>query len=127
MYRHDPCKGLGMRKLVTYLLLGLLGFTLNTAQAQGPGKKAKQKSSAGRGATAPKAPPPPNPENDAAFRKYDLNGDNLVSKAEAAGHYDLVMAFDKSDRNRDGKLSRAEYDRYTAHAAQARARTASSK
>ena len=116
-----------MRKAVTYILIGLLGFTLSAAQAQAPQKKAKQKSSAGRGATAPKPPPPPNPENDAAFRKHDMNGDGLVSKAEAAGHYDLMMAFDKSDRNRDGKLSRAEYDRYTARAAQAKTRTASSK
>ena len=123
-----------MRKAVTYLLLGLLGLTLNAAQAQSPEKKGKQnsakqkqKGNAGRGATAPKPPPPPNPENDAAFRKYDMNGDGLVSKAEAAGHYDLMMAFDKSDRNRDGKLSRAEYDRYTARAAQAKTRTASSK
>jgi hypothetical protein len=116
-----------MRKVVIYLLLGLLGLSLNAAQAQGQAKKAKQKSSAGRGATAPKPPPPPNPENDAAFRKHDMNGDGLVSKAEAAGHYDLMMGFDKSDRNRDGKLSRAEYDRYTARAAQAKTRTAASK
>ena len=116
-----------MRKAVTCLLVGLLGFALNAAQAEPPAKKARQKSSAGRGATAPTPPPPPNPENDAAFRKYDMNGDGLVSKAEAAGHYDLMMAFDKSDRNRDGKLSRAEYDRYTARAAQAKTRTAASK
>ena len=118
-----------MRKVVTYLLLGLLGFALNVAQAQGPEKKAKQKqrSSAGRGATAPKPPPPPNPENDAAFRKHDMNGDGMVSKAEAAGHYDLMMAFDKSDRNRDGKLSRAEYDRHTVRATQAKTRTAASR
>ena len=119
-----------MRKVVTYLLLGLLGFTV-AAGAQAPQKKAKQgsskqKSSAGRGATAPKPPPPPNPANDAAFRKYDMTGDGLISKAEAAGHYDLMMGFDKSDRNRDGKLSRAEYDRYTERAAQAKTRTASS-
>ena len=119
-----------MRTLVTYLLLAVASCALTVqAQTADKGQKAQKnqnkKSSAGRGTTAPT--PPPNPENDAAFRKYDMNGDGLVSKAEAAGHYDLMMGFDKSDRNRDGKLSRAEYDRYTARAAQAKTRTASSK
>jgi hypothetical protein len=112
-----------MRKIVNYLLLGLLSLGLSTALAETPKKKAR--SSAARGATAPTPPPPPNPENDAAFRKYDLNRDGQVSKAEAAGHYDLIMGFDKSDRNRDGKLSRAEYDRYTERLA--KTRTAAAK
>lgn len=113
-----------MRQIVKYLLLAIVSLGLTGAYAEAPKKKAK--ASAGRGATAP-TPTPPNPENDAAFRKYDLNGDGMLSKAEAAGHYDLVMGFDKSDRNRDGKLSRAEYDRYTARLAAAKTRTASTK
>jgi hypothetical protein len=113
-----------MRKIVKYLLLAVLSLGVGASLAETPKKKAK--SSAARGATAPTPPPPPNPENDAAFRKYDLNRDGQVSKAEAAGHYDLVMGFDRSDRNRDGKLSRAEYDRYTARLS-AKTSTASAK
>ena len=113
-----------MRNFVKYLLLAVLTCGIGICQAQTHQKKAKQKTSAARGATAPT---PPNPENDAAFRKYDLDGDGMLSKAEAAGHYDLVMGFDKSDRNRDGKLSRTEYDRYTARLAAAKTRTASRK
>jgi len=45
------------------------------------------------------------------FRALDLNGDGYVSAAEAAGYRDVVIRFDKADRNRDGKLSRAEFAR----------------
>jgi hypothetical protein len=45
------------------------------------------------------------------FRALDLNGDGYVSAAEAAGFRDVVIRFDRADRNRDGKLSRAEYAR----------------
>ena len=45
------------------------------------------------------------------FRALDLNGDGYVSAAEAAGFRDIVARFDKADRNRDGRLSRAEFAR----------------
>lgn len=45
------------------------------------------------------------------FRALDLNGDGYISAAEAAGFSDIVTRFDRADRNRDGKLSRAEYAR----------------
>lgn len=45
------------------------------------------------------------------FRALDLNGDGYVSAAEAAGFRDIVTRFDRADRNRDGKLSRAEFAR----------------
>lgn len=45
------------------------------------------------------------------FRALDLNGDGYVSAAEAAGFREIVIRFDKADRNRDGKLSRAEFAR----------------
>ena len=41
----------------------------------------------------------------------DLNGDGLISLAEAAGHGDVVTRFERADRNKDGKLSKAEFDR----------------
>ena len=44
------------------------------------------------------------------FDVLDLDGDGRISLAEAAGHAEVVVHFDRADRNRDGKLSRAEFD-----------------
>ena len=44
------------------------------------------------------------------FRYLDIDGDSFVSKAEAAGNEKATLGFDRADRNRDGKLSFAEYD-----------------
>jgi hypothetical protein len=49
-------------------------------------------------------------EKEAMFRYLDIDGDGLVSKAEAAGNEKATVGFDRADRNRDGKLSFAEYD-----------------
>jgi len=51
------------------------------------------------------------PDHDLEFRALDLNGDGEVSLSEAAGHYETVTKFDRADRNRDGRLTRAEYER----------------
>jgi len=45
------------------------------------------------------------------FRVLDLDGDRLVSKAEAAGNAEIVNKFDRADRDKDGKLSFAEFQR----------------
>jgi EF hand domain-containing protein len=50
-------------------------------------------------------------DKDEQFRELDLNGDGVVSLAEAAGNAEVVTKFDRADRNKDGKLSRAEFDR----------------
>ena len=54
--------------------------------------------------------PPPASEKEAQFRALDIDGDGFVSKAEAAGNEKVTLGFDRADRNRDGKLSFAEYD-----------------
>ncbi len=41
----------------------------------------------------------------------DLNGDGRISLAEAAGHAEIVTRFERADRNKDGKLSQAEFNR----------------
>lgn len=45
------------------------------------------------------------------FFALDLNGDGLVSLAEAAGFANVVVRFDRADRNRDGRLSLFEFQR----------------
>ncbi|TAK87127.1 MAG: EF-hand domain-containing protein [Betaproteobacteria bacterium] len=61
-------------------------------------------------------------DRTAAFKGLDIDGDGLVSKAEAAGNAEVTGAFDRADRNRDGKLSVAEYERYTQLQARAKAK-----
>jgi len=41
----------------------------------------------------------------------DANGDGFLSLAEAAGSEHIVTRFQRADRNKDGKLSKAEYNR----------------
>ena len=64
--------------------------------------------SAAAGGTAPD----PLPGRSAGtLRALDLNGDGRISLAEAAGHGEIVTRFERADRNKDGKLSQAEFDR----------------
>jgi hypothetical protein len=69
---------------------------------------AKANGGASGGSTARRPPAPT--EKEAMFRYLDIDGDGFVSKAEAAGYEAVTLGFDRADRNRDGKLSFAEYD-----------------
>lgn len=60
------------------------------------------------GSSAPR--PPASAQKQDVFGYLDFDGDGFVSKAEAAGHAPVTVGFDRADRNRDGKLSFAEYD-----------------
>jgi hypothetical protein len=73
----------------------------------------------------PDVPHPTEPsgaDKTAAFKSLDVDGDGLVSKAEAAGHEEVTLAFDRADRNRDGKLTVAEYERHGKAKAKAKAK-----
>ncbi len=45
-----------------------------------------------------------------AFRSLDKDGDRHISKKEAAANAQVAAGFDKADVNRDGKLSREEFN-----------------
>lgn len=86
--------------------------------------KKSDKSSSSAGASAPAA----DAQKELAFKKLDLDGDGSISKAEAAGNEKLMNGFDDADKDRDGKLSRAEYDNVGApRPAKAKAKTAKAK
>ncbi len=76
------------------------------AKPKSKAKAKKDKESSSTGASRPAL----DEQQELAFKKQDLDGDGEISKAEAAGS-DLINAFDRFDRNKNGKLSRAEYAR----------------
>lgn len=49
---------------------------------------------------------------ESGLAALDLDGDGLVSKAEAAGNAEVTLGFDRADRNRDGRISEKEWARY---------------
>jgi hypothetical protein len=49
---------------------------------------------------------------EAGLGALDIDGDGLVSRAEAAGNAEISLGFDRADRNRDGKVNTAEWQRY---------------
>jgi hypothetical protein len=56
----------------------------------------------------------------------DIDADGQVSKAEAAGHAGVTVGFDRADRNRNGKVSTAEWQRYEKWQARPKARESAS-
>jgi hypothetical protein len=94
--------------LVLFLTMALLGV-IAVNGTNNPGIGPARPMTAAAGATAEAAPlPKPKPES---WTNLDLDGDGKLSLAEAAGHADIVTRFQRADRNKDGKLTQAEYDR----------------
>ena len=46
-----------------------------------------------------------------AFKDVDANGDGNITMKEASSFEGLMTAFDKADEDRDGLLSKAEYEK----------------
>lgn len=70
--------------------------------------EAQMMQSAASGGSAPF--PHEDPARD-SFTALDLNGDGRLSLAEAAGYGDITLRFARVDRNKDGKLTKAEFQR----------------
>lgn len=45
------------------------------------------------------------------FDEVDTNGDGKITMQEASTHEGLMASFDKADEDRDGQLSKAEYQK----------------
>lgn len=90
--------------LVLFLAMAMMGvIAVNGTNNPGvPQPSAAAGSTAERPAAEPKR---------GSFSSLDLNGDGKLSLAEAAGYSDIVTRFDRADRNRDGRLTPAEFER----------------
>ena len=87
-------------KLKTVALFSVLAFGAASVHATDT-QKQQQKSSAG--VPEPVATKQP-------FEKLDTDRDGFLNHTEAAGDRDAASRFHELDRNRDEKVSRAEYD-----------------
>ena len=77
--------------------------------ANNPGMTQVSGDSAAGGASAPLSRPASSERS--SFDGLDVDGDGKLSLAEAAGYGDIVTRFHRLDRNKDGKLTKAEFDR----------------
>src|SRR5262245_31143406 len=88
------------------ILVGLIGFlamaligVIAVNGADNPGVTRTQDAAAGSTVA----------EGGGPWTSLDLNGDGYLSLAEATGEARIVTRFDRADRNKDGKLSKAEF------------------
>jgi hypothetical protein len=97
------------RSVALFALLALAA-TLSGAQSGAPPASSAPQSTAGAAADAI----PPNKWTVAqiadAFRKTDADGSGTISRQEAGMWTGLARSFDRLDSNRDGELSKAEFD-----------------
>ena len=90
--------------LIVFLAMAVLGvIAVNGTDNPGLARQA----SAAAGGTADNAPTP----SGSGLSSLDLDKDGMLTLAEAAGYGEIVTRFDRADRNRDGKLTQAEFDR----------------
>ena len=91
--------------LVLFLAMAMMGvIAVNGSHNPGITRPAQ---AAAAGSTAETAA---GPARD-TFHALDLDGNGRLSLAEAAGNADVVTRFERADRNRDGNLTPAEYQR----------------
>jgi hypothetical protein len=96
--------------------------------ASQPKGEKDQKAKGDKSSSAGSSAPAQDGQKELAFKKLDLDGDGSISKAEAAGNEKLMNGFDDADKDRDGKLSRSEYEHLgSPSAAKAKAKSAKVK
>jgi len=92
---------------MTFAAALLLAGTAHAEKDKARHEKPKAESASSGTSTVPGAA---GIDLEQAFKHADIDGDGAVSKAEAAGNERLVVGFDRADKNKDGKLSRDEFD-----------------
>ena len=95
--------------VLTGLVLSLLVVFVGVLAGNGldnPGISPVHLSAAGGASAAPIPKASGGP-----FDGLDVNQDGKLSLAEAAGYGDIVVRFNRADRNKDGKLTKAEFER----------------
>lgn len=90
--------------LIVFLAAALIGVIASNG-ANNPGVTRYQESAAAGGTAQSRE------LTAGSYRAFDLNGDGRLSLAEAAGNAEIVVRFDRADRNRDGKLTQTELNR----------------
>lgn len=97
--------------LIVFLASALVGV-IAVNGAKNPGAMFSEASAAGGGSVPASWRVAEKPVAEkGTLRGLDLNGDGRLSLAEAAGHADIVVRFERADRNKDGKLTQAEFNR----------------
>jgi len=104
-----PAASTALGALVGLILFLATAFTgvIAVNGANNPGFRLAQQS-AGAGSTGEASAVD---TKSPSMRSLDLNGNGQLSLAEAAGYREIVTRFDRADRNRDGKLTQAEFER----------------
>jgi hypothetical protein len=92
--------------LILFLSMAVTGV-IAVNGVHNPGFEPRAHESAAAGSTGE----PVFSEKAGTMPSLDLNGDGRLSLAEAAGNADIVTKFERADRNKDGKLTQAEFDR----------------
>jgi hypothetical protein len=77
--------------------------------AKNPGMGAVQTIESAAGGAS--APPWRAHSGQGSFESLDIDEDGKLSLAEAAGYGDIVTRFQRVDRNKDGRLTKAEFER----------------
>jgi hypothetical protein len=112
----NAAPGTAMTRWIALLIvLGVCGEAMGQPAIRGTSERQAQATkpdlTAGGGNSTVGASRAPDLPGDAKerFDALDLDGDGRVSLSEAAGHEAVVRHFDRADRNRDGRLTLAEF------------------
>ena len=92
--------------LILFLGMAVTGV-IAVNGASNPGITPAQPSAAA-GSTAEAEKPERKP---GSLNALDVNGDGKLSLAEVAGNAEIVTRFERADRDKDGKLTQAEFER----------------
>jgi len=96
--------------VLTGLILFLACAVVGVIAANGADNSgfARPGSAAAGGSAEPR---PAAPARGSSLQALDLDGDGRLSLAEAAGNREIVTRFNRADRDKDGRLTPAEFER----------------